>query len=64
MCGRFNITSDPLAKLLLSLVNLPYEGEDNLNAAPTEQISVLRIAPSGAANAGAPELVPMHGTSA
>ena len=60
MCGRFNITSDPLAKLLLSLVNLPYEGEDNLNAAPTEQISVLRIAPSGAANAGAPELVPMR----
>ena len=60
MCGRFNITSDPLAKLLLTLVNMPYSGEDNFNAAPTEQIPVVRIAPAGADNAGAPELVPMR----
>ncbi len=60
MCGRFNITSDPLAKLLLTLVNMPYQGEDNFNAAPTEQIPVVRVAPDGADNAGAPELIPMR----
>ena len=60
MCGRFNVTSDPLAKLLLTLVNMPYEGEDNYNAAPTERIPVVRIAPSGSHNEGAPELVPMR----
>ncbi len=60
MCGRFNITSDPLAKLLLALVNMPYEADDNVNAAPTEQIPVVRIAPDGSAQAGAPELVSMR----
>lgn len=60
MCGRFNITSDPLARLLMELVNMPYEGRDNFNAAPTEKIPVVRIAPPGHERAGEPELVPMR----
>jgi len=60
MCGRFNITSDPLTRLLMELVNMPYEGRDNYNAAPTEKIPVVRIVPSGLPHAGEPELVPMR----
>ena len=60
MCGRFNITADPLTRLLMELVNMPYVGRDNFNAAPTERIPVLRIVPAGQPNAGAPELVPMR----
>lgn len=60
MCGRFNITSDPLTRLLMELVNMPWVGRDNFNAAPTEHIPVLRIVPAGDERAGAPELVPMR----
>ena len=60
MCGRFNITADPLTRLLMVLVNMPYVGRDNSNAAPPEMIPVLRIVPAGAPDAGAPELVPMR----
>lgn len=60
MCGRFNITSDPLARLLMELVNLPYVGQDNYNAAPTEMIPVVRIVPPGLPRAGEPELIPMR----
>ena len=55
MCGRFNVTSDPLTVLLMELVGLSHPGPDNLNAAPTETIQVLRIGESGE-----PELVPMR----
>jgi len=55
MCGRFNITSDPLTALLMELVGLPHPGPDNFNAAPTETIQVLRLDDSGT-----PELVPMR----
>jgi putative SOS response-associated peptidase YedK len=55
MCGRFNITSDPLTVLLMELVGLPHPGPDNYNAAPTETIRVLRIGENGE-----PELVPMR----
>ena len=55
MCGRFNVTSDPLTVLLMELVGLPHPGPDNYNAAPTETIVVLR---SG--DDGQPELVPMR----
>lgn len=55
MCGRFNVTSDPLTVLLMELVGLPHPGPDNFNAAPTETIQVLRLD-----EAGAPELVPMR----
>ena len=43
MCGRFNVTSDPLTVLLMELVGLPHPGPDNFNAAPTETIQVLRL---------------------
>lgn len=55
MCGRFNVTSDPLTVLLMELVGLPHPGPDNVNAAPTETIPVLRLAESGE-----PEIVPMR----
>lgn len=55
MCGRFNITSDPLTVLLMELVGLPHPGPDNFNAAPTETIQVLRLN-----DAGEPELAPMR----
>ena len=55
VCGRFNITSDPLTLLLMELVGLPHPGPDNYNAAPTETIQVLRLSKNGE-----PELVPMR----
>jgi putative SOS response-associated peptidase YedK len=55
MCGRFNVESDPLSRLLLELVRLRHPGPDNHNAAPTENIVVLRLG-----EGGAPELVPMR----
>ncbi len=55
MCGRFNVESDPLSKLLLELVRLRHPGPDNHNAAPTESIVVLRLD-----DVGEPELVPMR----
>ena len=55
MCGRFNVTSDPLSKLLMDLVGLVHPGPDNLNLAPTETVQVLRLGPDGE-----PQLVPMR----
>lgn len=55
MCGRFNVESDPLSRLLLELVRLRHPGPDNHNAAPTETIVVLRLD-----DEGEPELVPMR----
>jgi putative SOS response-associated peptidase YedK len=55
MCGRFNVESDPLSKLLLELVQLRHPGPDNYNAAPTETIVVLRCDGNGEAG-----LVPMR----
>ncbi|MFV2089538.1 MAG: SOS response-associated peptidase [Pseudomonadales bacterium] len=55
MCGRFNVTADPLTVLLMELVGLPHPGPDNYNAAPTESIVVLRSGEDGQ-----PELVPMR----
>ena len=55
MCGRFNITADPLARLLMDLVGLSYTGQDNFNLAPTETVHVLRLSPEGE-----PQLVPMR----
>jgi putative SOS response-associated peptidase YedK len=54
MCGRFNVESDPLSRLLMELVGLPHPGPDNHNAAPTETLPVLRSVE------GRPELVPMR----
>ena len=55
MCGRFNVTSDPLSKLLMDLVGLSHPGPDNFNLAPTESVQVLRLGADGA-----PQLVPMR----
>lgn len=42
MCGRFNITSDPMTELFMDLVGEPYPGETNLNTAPRQQAWVIR----------------------
>jgi len=55
MCGRFNVSQDPLSQLLMDLVGMAHPGPDNHNAAPTEQIVVLRLGEDGA-----PELVSMR----
>lgn len=55
MCGRFNVSSDPLSQLLMELVGMTHPGPDNHNAAPTENIVVLRLGEDGQ-----PELVPMR----
>lgn len=55
MCGRFNVSADPLSVMLMKLIGLPHPGPDNVNAAPTETIAVLRI---GADHE--PEIVPMR----
>lgn len=41
MCGRFNIISDPLMRLLLEITGLDYSLDDRFNVAPTEQIPVI-----------------------
>ena len=55
MCGRFNVSSEPLSQLLLDMVGLRYSGQDNLNLAPTETVEVLRLDEQGN-----PQLVPMR----
>lgn len=55
MCGRFNVTSDPLSQLLLEMVGLTHTGPDNFNLAPTESVWVLRAGPDSE-----PQLVPMR----
>jgi putative SOS response-associated peptidase YedK len=55
MCGRFNITQDPLTHLLMDLVGLTYTGQDNFNLAPTESVHVVRLDADGQ-----PQLVPMR----
>jgi len=47
MCGRFNITSDPLAKFLMEWLGVVYSGQDNFNLAPTETVQVLRMNAQG-----------------
>ena len=47
MCGRFNITQDPLTQLLQELVGLTHPGPDRFNVAPTEMVPVLRQQPDG-----------------
>ncbi|MEM1432990.1 MAG: SOS response-associated peptidase [Pseudomonadota bacterium] len=54
MCGRFNITADPLTQLLMQLVGLEHPGPDRFNVAPTTMVPVLRQSADGGY-----ELVPM-----
>lgn len=42
MCGRFNVTSDPMTQLFMDLVGQAYPGEDNNNTAPTSHAWIIR----------------------
>lgn len=55
MCGRFNITADPLSQLLMAWVGLGHPGTDNFNLAPTESVYVVRMDADNT-----PEIVPMR----
>lgn len=54
MCGRFNMTADPLTRLFMAMVGQPYPGPDRLNMAPTEFVPVV------AAEAGERHLAEMR----
>lgn len=47
MCGRLNIESSQLIKLLREILLETYAGTDNPNAAPTETLTVLRAGAGG-----------------
>jgi putative SOS response-associated peptidase YedK len=47
MCGRLNIRASDLTQMLLEFLGEAYSGEDNFNAAPTENIPVLRMNEEG-----------------
>lgn len=42
MCGRFNVTSDPLAETFIEWVDEPFPGDDNYNMSPTAQAWIVR----------------------
>ena len=42
MCGRFNVTSDPMTELLMEFVGQPYTGATNYNTAPRQQALIIR----------------------
>lgn len=41
MCGRFNLTADPLTRLFMALAGQPFPGPDRLNVTPTEFVPVI-----------------------
>ena len=47
MCGRLHVRAADVTELLFEFLELIHEGPDNLNAAPTEKISVLVSDPTG-----------------
>ena len=42
MCGRFNVTSDPLQAVFMDLLDQNYPGPENFNVAPTSNVWVIR----------------------
>ena len=48
MCGRFNMTADPLARLFMALVGEAFPGGDRLNVAPTETVPLIAAENGGA----------------
>jgi len=42
MCGRFNVTSDPMTELFMEFVGQPFEGSTNYNTAPRQQAWIIR----------------------
>jgi len=47
MCGRINVSADPLAEIYLKLLDQQFSGEDRYNVAPTEQVPVIRHSRDG-----------------
>ncbi len=47
MCGRLNITADPLTQLLMEAFGVSAEPQTNHNLAPTEPLMVVRAASAG-----------------
>ncbi len=43
MCGRFNVTSDTVRKLIVEITGRGFEITTQLNIAPTETVPVLRV---------------------
>ncbi|MCC5887741.1 MAG: SOS response-associated peptidase [Gammaproteobacteria bacterium] len=41
MCGRFNMTADPLTRLFMAMVGQPFPDPDRFNVAPTEFVPVI-----------------------
>ena len=48
MCGRFNMTADPLARLFMALAGEAFPGGDRLNVAPTETVPLIAAEDGGA----------------
>jgi len=46
MCGRLNVTADPLTQLLMEAFGIDVQVKDNHNLAPTESLLVIRNAVS------------------
>ena len=53
MCGRLNVVADALTEIFVELTGEPYQGEDNRNAAPTEQVGIVGHSREGARRATA-----------
>ncbi|MDH5737972.1 MAG: SOS response-associated peptidase [Gammaproteobacteria bacterium] len=45
MCGRFNVISDPLTRLLMDITGQSFNLQSAYNIAPTETVPVLRYLP-------------------
>ena len=53
MCGRLNVVADPLVEIFVQLTGEQYPGADNRNAAPTEQVWIVRESRDAARRADA-----------
>ncbi|HAO54734.1 MAG: hypothetical protein CMQ36_09150 [Gammaproteobacteria bacterium] len=42
MCGRFNVSEDPVAKFFMDFAGLEFTGVENFNTAPTESTPIIR----------------------
>ena len=45
MCGRFNVSSDPLQAVFMDLLGQNYPGPENFNVAPTTNVWIIRSRP-------------------
>ena len=42
MCGRFNVTSDPMTELFMDFVGQPFEGSTSYNTGPRQNAWIIR----------------------